>query len=78
MLIRIFLIFLSLLLGTGIANACDFDDSDGLDVGLVLSGGGAKSSTQVGVMQIKRKERRLIFLVISWDFKMAKLNCRAD
>lgn len=32
--------------------ACDFDDSDGLDVGLVLSGGGAKSSTQVGVMQI--------------------------
>lgn len=34
------------------ALACDFDDKDGLDVGLVLSGGGAKSSTQVGVMQI--------------------------
>ncbi len=32
--------------------ACDFDDKDGLDVGLVLSGGGAKASTQVGVMQI--------------------------
>jgi NTE family protein len=32
--------------------ACDFDDEDGLDVGLVLSGGGAKASTQVGVMQI--------------------------
>lgn len=32
--------------------ACDHDDTDGLDVGLVLSGGGAKASTQVGVMQI--------------------------
>jgi NTE family protein len=32
--------------------ACDFDDEDGLDVGLVLSGGGAKASTQVGVLQI--------------------------
>ncbi len=34
------------------AFACDFDDEDGLDVGLVLSGGGAKASTQVGVLQI--------------------------
>lgn len=34
------------------ALACDFDDENGLDVGLVLSGGGAKSSTQVGFMQI--------------------------
>lgn len=32
--------------------ACDFDDSDGPDVALVLSGGGAKASTQVGVMQL--------------------------
>ncbi len=32
--------------------ACDDLDSDGLDVGLVLSGGGAKASTQVGVMQV--------------------------
>ncbi len=41
-----------LLLFTHAASACDFDDKDGLDVGLVLSGGGAKASTQVGVMQI--------------------------
>ncbi len=34
------------------ALACDFNDDDGLDVALVLSGGGAKASTQVGVMQI--------------------------
>ncbi|WP_298913213.1 patatin-like phospholipase family protein [uncultured Algimonas sp.] len=34
------------------ALACDDDDRDGLDVGLVLSGGGAKASTQVGVLQI--------------------------
>ena len=32
--------------------ACDFDDIDGPDVALVLSGGGALTSTQVGVMQI--------------------------
>lgn len=34
------------------ALACDKDDTNGLDVGLVLSGGGAKASTQIGVMQI--------------------------
>lgn len=34
------------------ALACDNSDEEGLDVGLVLSGGGAKASTQVGVMQI--------------------------
>ncbi len=34
------------------AYACDFEDSDGLDVALVLSGGGAKASTQVGVMKL--------------------------
>ena len=32
--------------------ACDFDDTDGPDVALVLSGGGALTSTQVGVMQV--------------------------
>ena len=32
--------------------ACDFDDTDGSDVALVLSGGGALTSTQVGVMQV--------------------------
>ncbi|MEP3890161.1 MAG: patatin-like phospholipase family protein [Hellea sp.] len=34
------------------AFSCDFNDSDGLDVGLVLSGGGAKASTQVGVIKV--------------------------
>jgi NTE family protein len=34
------------------AFACDDDDSDGLDVGLVLSGGGAFASTHVGALQI--------------------------
>ena len=52
MLKRLLYIVLSLVLGTSTALACDFEDSDGLDVGLVLSGGGAKSSTQVGVMQV--------------------------
>jgi len=33
------------------ASACDDDDADGLDIGLVLSGGGALSSTQVGAIQ---------------------------
>jgi len=34
------------------ALACDFDDADGPDVALVLSGGGALTGTQIGVMQI--------------------------
>jgi NTE family protein len=34
------------------AFACGFDSKDGLKVGLVLSGGGAKASTQVGVLQV--------------------------
>lgn len=34
------------------ARACDFDDADGPDVALVLSGGGALTGTQIGVMQI--------------------------
>ncbi len=34
------------------ALACDFDDTDGPDVALVLSGGGALTATQVGVMQV--------------------------
>ncbi|MEM9388493.1 MAG: patatin-like phospholipase family protein [Pseudomonadota bacterium] len=32
--------------------ACDFDDDDGPDIGLVLSGGGALASTQIGVLQV--------------------------
>lgn len=47
----------ALILGCALAaspvvEACDFDDTDGPDVALVLSGGGALTSTQVGVMQI--------------------------
>ncbi len=34
------------------AFCCDFEDGDGLDVGLVLSGGGAKASTQVGAIKL--------------------------
>lgn len=34
------------------AHACDFDDADGPDVALVLSGGGALASTQVGALTI--------------------------
>ena len=52
MMKRLFFILLSLYFGTNTAIACDFEDADGLDVGLVLSGGGAKSSAQVGVMQV--------------------------
>jgi NTE family protein len=32
------------------ARACDFADEDGPDIGLVLSGGGALASTQIGVL----------------------------
>lgn len=46
----IILFLLTVCVFTSPAFACDFDDIDGFDVGLVLSGGGAKSSTQVGVM----------------------------
>ncbi len=46
----------SLLFGSAFLSApvwaCDDNDENGLDVGLVLSGGGAKASTQVGVMQV--------------------------
>lgn len=53
MLLRTFLFAFILCLLSGMQSyACDFEDSDGLDVGLVLSGGGAKASTQVGVMQV--------------------------
>ncbi len=34
------------------ALACDLDDADGPDVALVLSGGGALTATQIGVMQV--------------------------
>lgn len=48
--------FLISLIFIGLASSpvlgCDFDDADGPDIGLVLSGGGAKASAQVGFMQI--------------------------
>ncbi|EAP91381.1 hypothetical protein OA2633_04366 [Oceanicaulis sp. HTCC2633] len=34
------------------AQACDFDDADGPDVALVLSGGGALASTQIGALKV--------------------------
>lgn len=34
------------------AIGCDFEDSDGPDVALVLSGGGALASTQIGVLKV--------------------------
>ncbi len=46
------LVLLGLSLGSQAASACDFDDADGPDVALVLSGGGALTATQVGVMQV--------------------------
>lgn len=48
---RCLLFCAGLLLTAHSAFACDNDDSNGKDIGLVLSGGGAKASTQVGVMQ---------------------------
>lgn len=39
------------------AEGCDFDDEDGrLDVGLVLSGGGALASTHIGVLAVLEEE----------------------
>ncbi|MEE9347946.1 MAG: patatin-like phospholipase family protein [Robiginitomaculum sp.] len=49
---KLFFIALTACLFSNPLSACDFDDSDGLDVGLVLSGGGAKASIQVGIMQV--------------------------
>lgn len=46
------LILLGIFMNPQAALACDFDDSDGPDVALVLSGGGALTGTQVGVMQV--------------------------
>lgn len=43
-------LFLVLLLWAGAASACDNDDTDGLDVALVLSGGGALVTTQIGAL----------------------------
>lgn len=42
----------SLVFGPVPAFACDDADEDGLDVGLVLSGGGALLSTHIGAMQV--------------------------
>ena len=39
------------------ADGCDFGDEDGrLDVGLVLSGGGALASTHIGVLAVLEEE----------------------
>lgn len=52
MLIRGLLCVLLALIGVNLtAVACDDDDENGLDVGLVLSGGGALASTQVGAIE---------------------------
>ncbi len=52
-MIRIlFITFVLFVLSPFPAFACDFNDDDGLDVALVLSGGGAKASTQVGVIKL--------------------------
>lgn len=36
--------------------ACDADDADGADIGLVLSGGGAFANTHIGVIQVLEEE----------------------
>ena len=36
----------------GLAQACDFDDAEGPDVALVLSGGGALAASQVGAIRV--------------------------
>ena len=38
------------------ALACDNDDTDGADIGLVLSGGGAFANTHIGVIQVLEEE----------------------
>lgn len=55
MLGRIMKVALSCCLAVGastIASACDQDDADGADIALVLSGGGALTSTQIGALQV--------------------------
>ncbi|MEM9668726.1 MAG: patatin-like phospholipase family protein [Pseudomonadota bacterium] len=50
---RLLITVLASLLGVFFpASACDFDDEDGLDIALVLSGGGAFTTTQVGAMTL--------------------------
>lgn len=51
-ILRAALILICAVTASPVVLACDFDDADGPDVALVLSGGGALTSTQVGVMQI--------------------------
>ncbi|GGD02495.1 patatin-like phospholipase family protein [Aquisalinus flavus] len=51
-IVRTALVVFVCLAASSAALACDFDDIDGPDVALVLSGGGALTSTQVGVMQV--------------------------
>ena len=49
--LRGFLILLLLLAGPAFG-ACDDDDDDGLDVALVLSGGGALATTHIGAIEL--------------------------
>ena len=47
----------SLMSAPAVAQGCDHDDEDGrLDVGLVLSGGGALASTHIGVLAVLEEE----------------------
>lgn len=47
----------SLMSAPALAQGCDHDDADGrLDVGLVLSGGGALASTHIGVLAVLEEE----------------------
>ncbi|MCF8880251.1 patatin-like phospholipase family protein [Hyphobacterium sp. SN044] len=47
----------SLITAPAVAQGCDHDDADGrLDVGLVLSGGGALASTHIGVLAVLEEE----------------------
>ena len=48
-ILRAALILICAVTASPIVLACDFDDAEGPDVALVLSGGGALTSTQVGV-----------------------------
>jgi NTE family protein len=48
--------FAASLCAAGAALACDNDDADGADIGLVLSGGGAFANTHIGVIRVLEEE----------------------
>ncbi|PVZ68838.1 patatin-like phospholipase family protein [Pelagibaculum spongiae] len=49
---KVITLFVCAMVVPSVGYACDFNDEDGLDVALVLSGGGAKASTQIGALQV--------------------------